>query len=234
MIKSLPEAIGLTKGGSLRAALDRLLCGLGIGPCPDCPTKTNTIAFTVAVVALGAKLAKADGFVSNVEIEAFHRVFETPASQSTNVQRVYDLAKSDVAGFEGYAHQISNLLAREPKLKRDVLEGLFHIAAADGILHNEEDKYLRRISEIFGFTEREFRAVRAMFVHDPEDAYTVLGVSSDVSNAALRARYRQLVRDHHPDAAMARGVPEEFVDMANRKLASINAAYEEIARERGL
>ncbi|MEM9356529.1 MAG: DnaJ family molecular chaperone [Pseudomonadota bacterium] len=234
MLNSLPEAIGLTKGGSLRAALDRLMCGLGLGPCPECPTKTNTIAFTVAVVALGAKLAKADGFVSNVETETFHRVFQTPAAQSTNVQRLYDLAKQDVAGFESYAHQISSLLATEPALKRDVIEGLFHIAAADGILHQQEDNYLHRIAEIFGYTEGEYRAIRALFVHDPDDAYTVLGIKPSISDNDLKSHYRNLVRNNHPDMAMARGVPEEFVEMANRKLASINAAFEEIARERNL
>ena len=234
MLNSLPEALGLTKGGSLRSALDRLMCGLGLGPCPDCPTQTNTIAFTVAVVALGAKLAKADGFVSNIEVETFHKVFSTPASQAANVQRLYDLAKKDVAGFESYANQISNLLASEPKLKKDVIEGLFHIAAADGILHEKEDIYLRRISEIFGFTMTEFRAIRSMFVHDPDDAYTVLGIEPKIDNDTLKAHYRRLVIENHPDVAMARGVPEEFIEMANRKLAAINAAYEEITRERGL
>lgn len=234
MLKSLPEAIGLTKGGSLRTALDRLMCGLGLGPCPDDQQSTNTIAFTVTVVALGAKLAKADGFVSNIEMETFHRVFQTPSGQASNVQRVFDLAKTDVAGFESYASQIANLLAEDAALKRDVFEGLFHIAAADGILHEGEDRYLRRIGEIFGYSETEFRAIRAMFVHDPEDAYTVLGVQPGISDEQLKAHYRKLVREHHPDAATARGVPAEFVEMANRKLASINAAYEEIARERGL
>ncbi len=234
MINSLPEAIGLAKGGSLRTALDRLLCGLGLGPCPDCPQQTNTIAFTIAVVALGAKLAKADGYVSNIEVETFHRVFKTPPDQASNVQRIYDLAKKDTAGFESYAHQISKLLSGNATLKQDVFEGLFHIAAADGILHHGEDKYLRRIGEIFGFTDDEFRATRAMFVHDPDDAYTVLGVHPGIGDEELKNHYRQLVRDNHPDAAIARGVPEAFVEMANRKLASINAAYEEVARERGL
>ncbi|MGI9521237.1 MAG: TerB family tellurite resistance protein [Hyphomicrobiaceae bacterium] len=233
MLNSLPDAINLSRGGSLRAALDRLLCSLGFGPCPECPTKTSTLAFTVAVVALGAKLAKADGFVSRVEIETFHQVFQTPANQSAHVQRVYDLAKQDVAGFESYARQIANLLADETALKHDVFEGLFHIAASDGILHHDEQRYLQRIGEIFGFSEAQIRSVRALFVYDPEDAYTVLGVTGSISDEDLRVQYRRLVRQHHPDAAIARGVPEEFVDMANRKLAAINAAYEEILRERG-
>jgi len=234
MLKTLSEAVGLAKGDPLRTALDRFLCTLGVGNCPDCPTQTRTIAFTIAIVALGAKLAKADGYVSKIEIETFHRVFQPPPHHSANVQRVYDLAKQDVTGFEAYAHQIAKLLKNEPKLKRDVLEGLFHIAAADGVLHKAEDIYLYRIGEIFGFTDREFRSVRALFVYDPNEAYTVLGVSRDISNVDLKAHYRKLVRDHHPDMAAARGVPEEFIDIANKKLAVINAAYEEIERERGL
>ncbi len=234
MLQTLSEAIGLGKGSSLRTALDGLLCTMGLGPCPDCATKTHTIAFTIAVVALGAKLAKADGYVSQIEVETFHRVFQTPPDQSANVQRIYDLAKKDVAGFEAYAKQISKLLMDAPHLRRDVLEGLFHIAAADGLLHEAEDRYLKRISEIFGFQDSEFRSVRALFVQETNDSYAVLGVTRDISDVDLKAHYRSLVRDHHPDAATARGVPEEFVDMANRKLATINAAYEEIARERGL
>ena len=111
---------------------------------------------------------------------------------------------------------------------------MFHIAAADGILHEEEDRYLHRIAEIFAYSQFEYRRIRAMFIFDPEDAYTVLGVDPTISDAALRLHYRQLVRDNHPDRAVARGVPEEFVDMANRKLAAINAAFDEVARERGL
>ena len=234
MLKSLPEAIGLTNGGSLRAALDRLMCGLGLGPCPDCPQKTNTIAFTVAVVALGAKLAKADGYVSRIEVDTFHKVFQTPTAESANVQRLYDLAQRSVSGFESYARQIANLLATQPQLKRDVLEGLFHIAAADGILHEEEDRYLRRIADIFSYSDSEYRRIRSLFIFDPEDAYTVLGVDPAITNDSLRQHYRRLVRDNHPDRAVARGVPEEFIEMANRKLAAINAAYDEVARERGL
>jgi DnaJ like chaperone protein len=150
------------------------------------------------------------------------------------VQGIFDLAKQDVAGFESYAHQIANLLANEPQLKRDVFEGLFNIAAADGILHKSEEIYLSQVAEIFGFSSDVYRSVRAQFVHDPDDAYTVLGLTRDVTDAELRAHYRRLVRDNHPDAMIARGVPKEFIDIATRKLAAINAAYEKIAEERGL
>ncbi|MCB1510561.1 MAG: DnaJ family molecular chaperone [Hyphomicrobiaceae bacterium] len=234
VLKSFGDALGVSKGGALRAALDRLLCGLGLGPCPDGKSNVNTVAFTVAVVALAAKIAKADGVVTHVEAEAFQRVFKTPPEEAKNVQRIFDLAKQDSAGFESYARQISGLLANEPQLKRDVFEGLFHVAAADGILHRDEESQLRRISEIFGFTDHDYRAVRALFVDDPDDPYTVLDVAHSATNDEIKTRYRKLVRENHPDALIARGVPEEFVEMATRKIAAINAAYEVISKERGL
>ncbi|MFY0613227.1 MAG: DnaJ family molecular chaperone [Hyphomicrobiaceae bacterium] len=233
-LKRLSDAIQHGVGTPLKAMLDSLLCGLGLGPCPDDNNATRKIAFTVAVVALSAKMAAADGVVSQIERDAFQVIFKTPADEMGNVQHVFDLAKQDVAGFESYARQMASMLTSEPQLKRDVFEGLFNIAAADGVLHRSEEAYLKQVAEIFGYSEETYRSVRAQFVHDPDDAYTVLGLQSDVSDDDLRARYRLLVRENHPDVMIARGVPEEFIDMATRKLAAINAAYERIARERGI
>jgi len=115
-----------------------------------------------------------------------------------------------------------------------VLEALFHIAAADGIFHGAEDLYLADVARRFGFSDAEYRAIRALFVRDADDPYSILGVSPDISDEELKAHYRRLVREHHPDTLIARGVPEEFVDIANRKLAALNAAYDQIVKERAL
>ena len=233
-LKELSKAIHRGVGTPLRAVVGRLMCNLGLGPCPDTPNATRTVAFTVAVVALSAKMAKADGVVSQVEADAFQAIFQTDASEMRNVQRIFDLAKQDVAGFESYAEQMATLLESEPQLKRDVFEGLFNIAASDGVLHQNEEAYLEVVAEIFGIAPDEYRAIRARFVDDPDDAYIVLGLKRSNTDDEVRAQYRRLVRENHPDALIARGVPKEFVDMADRKLAAINAAYEEIERERGL
>lgn len=234
VLKSLSGALNKTGKGALRSALDRLLSRIGLGPCPEGRQAENTVAFTVAVVALAAKIAKADGVVTRVETEAFARVFALPDNESRNAQRVFDLAKQDVAGIDSYARQIASLLADQPQLKRDVFEGLFHIAAADGILHHDEERHLRDVAEIFGLSDLDYRSVRAFFVDDPDDPFTVLGLRPDVPDDQLKARYRRLVRENHPDALAARGVPQEFIDMATRKIAAINAAYEAVAKERGL
>ncbi len=216
-------------GGTL---LGELAQSLGIGPEPAEPQKH--IAFTIAVIALSAKMAKADGVVACVEVEAFRRVFHFSPEDARNVERVYALAQQDTAGFEAYADQIAGLLKDDRKLLQHVLEGLMHVAAADGILHPKEDEILHDIAMRLGFSESEFRFFRARFVTDPSSPFDVLKISPEATSAEIKAQYRKLVSDNHPDKLMGAGVPTEFIEIANRKLAAINAAYETIARERGL
>lgn len=192
----------------------------------------RTIGFTIAVIALGAKMAKADGQVTKDEVAAFRQVFHIPPHEEANAARVFNLARSDVAGFDGYARQIVNLFGKGDPVLVDVLDGLFNIAMADGVYHPGEDALLKQVAEIFGVDERCFRSLRARHAPDPHDPYDVLGVELDDSPAAIRARWRQLVRETHPDQMIARGVPEEAVKTATRKLAEINLAYETITAKK--
>lgn len=193
------------------------------------------VIFTIAVIALSAKMAKADGTVSIHEVEAFDRIFRVPPSEETNVRRIFDLARQDTAGYEIYAAQIARQLRGNPGLLEDVLDGLFEIAKADGVLHPAELTFLERVADIFGFSPDEFRRIRASHVEpDRADPYTVLGVAYGASEEEIKHTYRLLVRENHPDRLIARGVPEEFLRLANEKLAAINAAYARIMRERRL
>jgi DnaJ like chaperone protein len=121
------------------------------------------------------------------------------------------------------------------QLLEDVLEGLFHIATADGLLHEDEEHYLKQVAKRFGFTKDEYRIIRSRFLpEDQRSPYRVLGVPPDISNDELKAQYRRLMIENHPDKAIARGMPEEFIRIATDKIAAINEAYDEILRERGL
>jgi len=193
------------------------------------------IIFTIAVIALSAKMAKADGTVTTHEVEAFDRIFRVPPSEEANVRRIFNLARQDTAGYEIYAAQIARQLRGNPGLMEDVLDGLFEIAKADGVLHPAELTFLERVADIFGFSPDEFRRIRASHVEpDRADPYAVLGVAYGASEEEIKRTYRLLVRENHPDRLIARGVPEEFVRLANDKLAAINAAYARITRERRL
>jgi DnaJ like chaperone protein len=193
------------------------------------------ITFTIAVIALSAKMAKADGIVTDEEVEAFERLFRVHPDEVANVRRVFDMARQDTAGYETYARQIARRFAGNPALLEDILDGLFEIAKADGVLHPGEAAFLERVAEIFGFAPGEFRRIRAShFAPDLADPYVVLGVAYDASNEEVRRTYLRLVRENHPDSLIGRGVPEEFVRLANDKLAAINGAYDKIVSERGL
>ena len=227
-ISGLATAVG-DAGGSLLSELSGVL---GLNRHDGEPQKD--VAFTVAVIALSAKMARSDGVVSRHEMEAFEQIFRFDPAESANVAHVFNLAKQDVAGFETYADQVATLLKDDRKLLQHVLEGLLYVAAADGALHPKEDEFLKAIAVRFGVTESEFRFFRARFVIDHGNPFDVLKLSPDTGNDEIKAQYRKLVRDNHPDKLMAAGVPAEFVALATRKLAAINAAYDTIAKERGL
>ena len=195
----------------------------------------RSVAFTAAMIALTAKMAKADGVVTPDEIVAFGQLFEMPKGEEKNVARLFNLAKQDVAGFEYYAGRIQRLFADDIQTLEDILDGLFHIAKADGVLHEAELAYLERVAEIFAITPAHFRCIKARHV-EPQgsDPYAVLEVATTASDDEVKRRYRQLVAETHPDRLIARGVPAEFVRIANDRLAVINGAWAKIRAERGI
>jgi DnaJ like chaperone protein len=193
----------------------------------------RSVAFTIAVIALGAKMAKADGAVTKSEVTAFRDVFRIPPGEEANAARVFNLARQDVAGFDAYARRIAAMFGPGHPALCDLMEGLFHIALADGDYHDDEDAFLREVAGIFGLDDLRFRRLRTRFVDGAaRDPYAVLGVSPDASEAEMRAAWREQVRDCHPDRLAARGVPEEAVKMAEQRLIAINAAWEEVRTQR--
>ena len=204
------------------------------------PTETRKIAFATAVIVLGAKLAKADGAVTHQEIRAFKRIFRIDDREVGDVARIYNHAKTSPRGFEPYARQIAALFGQDPVLLEELLIGLFEVARADGDLNPAEVDFLRRVAGIFGFNTLAFERIRARFaaatrdMSRADDAYAVLGLTKKATDDEVKQTYRRLVREHHPDALVAKGMPQEFIEQANKTLAAINAAYDRIAKERKL
>jgi DnaJ like chaperone protein len=189
-------------------------------------------AFAIGVIALSAKMAKADGVVTRSEVDAFCRIFAIPAGENRNVARLYNLAKQDVAGFDSYARDVARLLADDPMMLEGVLDGLFDIARADGAVHERELAYLAEVARIFGFDENAFARVRTRHVIDGVDPYIILEADRSWDRERLQRQYRRLVLENHPDRLIARGVPEEFIRIANDRLAAINAAWDMVERRR--
>ncbi len=192
------------------------------------------IAFTIAAIALGAKMAKADGAVTRDEVAAFGEVFQVPAGEEDHVRLVFDLARKSTAGFESYARQVGRLFASDRTVLEDLLGGLFHIALADGRVCSAEDVYLREVARYFGFDAAEYVRIRAVHVRAQQDVaenpYAILGISPGASAATVREAYHRLIRESHPDLVIAQGLPPECIALATARVARINAAYDQIAK----
>ena len=219
----ITEALAaLASGEGLAAVFDRMRTS------PE-----RTVAFTIAVIGLGAKMAKADGRVTRNEVTAFREVFHIPGPDEPAAARVFNLARQDVAGFEEYARRIRRMFEDSTGPICDLLEGLFYIAMADGHYHPAEEEFLDRVAEIFEVAPGDYRSIRARFVPDAApDPYAVLGVSPDDPLDEIRKQWRRLVRDSHPDVMQARGVPPEAVKLSEKRLIDINHAWEEISAQR--
>jgi DnaJ like chaperone protein len=203
--------------------------------CAACPPGLpgEDPAFSTAVTALGAKLAKADGRAEHGEFAAFSEVFQTDPASARNVQMLYDLARQTTRGYESYARRLAKRYKACPQLLEDVLDGLFHIAVSDGVITGHELDYLERCAELFGLSPLVYRRIKATHVGAAaDDPYVVLGVDPDAPDAAVRGARRRLLADCHPDRVRARGLPEEYVEVFTAKAASINQAYDTIVRER--
>jgi DnaJ like chaperone protein len=193
------------------------------------------IAFTIAVIALGAKIAKADGAVTGDEVAAFREVFQIPSGEEEHVRLVFDLARKSTAGFESYARQVGRLFANDRAVLENLLGGLFHIALADGRIFPAEDAYLREVAQHFGFDAADYIRIRALHVpaeqDTSEDPYTILGVLPGAPANAIRDAYHRLVRENHPDLLIGQGLPPECIALATARVARINAAYEKITKD---
>jgi DnaJ like chaperone protein len=208
----------LSAGESLTTVLDKLRTQ------PE-----RSVAFTIAVIALGAKMAKADGLVTKDEVAAFRQVFHIAERDEAQAARVFNLARQDVAGYEVYANTVAAMFKDDMPVMENLVEGLFHIAMADGQYHPAEDDFVHTVAQKFDISEPAFRAMRTRFAPDaPPDAYDVLGVTPETPLEEVRKIWRQKIRETHPDILMAKGLPEEAITMATKKMIAVNEAWEEI------
>lgn len=203
---------------------------------PRCGPDPNDVEFTAAIVGLGAKLAKADGMVTTDEVAMFARVFRAAPEDEAAMRRVFNIARQTVLGYESYAKRIGKRYRDRPCLLEGVLDGLFQIAASDGVITAEELDYLHSVADHFGFNEDQFRRIKATHLGpDADDPYAVLGVRHDATFEEVRAAYRRLMLENHPDTVTGmKSAPREYEPVAHEKAAAITTAYARIRSERGI
>jgi DnaJ like chaperone protein len=196
--------------------------------------------FAITVVVLAAKIAKCDGPVKREEIDAFKRQFRIPPESVRDIGRLFDQARDSPDSFEPYATQLAEAFADNRGVLEDVLYALAAVARADGSINLREQEFLRRVHTLFGLDRTAWDRVQSGTTRqqapssDEANPYSVLGVARNASDEVLRTTWKKLMRENHPDSLAARGVPEAFIARASDKVARINAAWDQIKRERGL
>jgi len=236
------KIIGALAGLALGHSVFGLLAGLILGhwvdirlakQFPSAEAVRRRQIFATAVSALAAKLSKVDGPVSREEVDAFKEQFRFPDGQMSHVASVYDEAKKDPYGFEPYAKALAENFAAEPFLLAEIFAAFYRIAAIDGGVNQAEQVFLQKVADIFGLAYHSYAEPPPR--SRPRDAspYIVLGVTPSASMAEVKAAWRRLTREHHPDTLIAKGVPPDYVELATKKMAEINAAYDKIRQERG-
>ncbi len=239
--KILAGAAGFAVGGPIGALVGGLAAYAYedeirqvVGRFKPSPDPTRTTAFTVGVIALGAKMASVDGEVTGDEIRAFRQVFEVDETEIGNFERVFEMAKRQPDSYEAYARQLAGLFEPGSTVLEELMHCLFHVATVDGELNPREHAYLRNVAEIFGFDEQGFERLSA---HHMEfmacEPCLVLGGPADAPVDEIKAAYRRLVREHHPDRLIGLGMPEEAIRVATDRLATITQAYERLKEQRG-
>ncbi len=200
------------------------------------PRERLQYAFTVAVIALAAKLAKADGHVTRDEVATLKRIFHIPDDATAQIGAIFNEARKDASGFQPYARQIALLFRNDKAVLEELLAALLMIAHSDGVYHPKERAYISEVAKIFGFDDDNLRRIEGVFIHGAKasdtNPYEVLGVSHKANDEEIKTAYRTLLRENHPDRLIAQGLPEEFIEIANKKMAGINVAYDRIKSER--
>lgn len=231
--KLIGGAAGLALGGPLGAligiVIGHAIVDVAVERLRTPEPERRQVAFTIAAIALAAKMARADGHAGEEEFNAFRRLFRVDPKEEANVVRFYRFAQKSTDGFEAYARQAAQLFEEGSPILEDLLDALFLIARSDGYVTDDEMAYLETVGGLLGFKGGAFARIRSRHVAShPDDPYVILGVEPGADLAEVRAAYRQLVKQHHPDRHIAAGVPTEFIRVAEQRMAAINAAYRTI------
>ncbi len=193
--------------------------------------------FALVVVVLSAKLAKCDAPVNRQEIDAFKRNFGIPPQSAREVGRLFDQARTRTDDYLPFADELGRAFSDQPAMLENALSALFAIARADGAPNRQELEFLGRVHRAFGLGPGAWDRAEnggARPSADEPDAYATLGIPRRASDEEVRATWRRLMREIHPDSLASRGASPQDIAGASEKVARINAAWDRIKRDRGL
>jgi len=192
-------------------------------------------AYFVSMFSILGKLAKVDGKVTTAEIqfiEEFLGGLNIPEQEKQFAKQIFSEAKRSPYSIDDFARQMYQINMRQPTILLSFMDLLFKLVAADGNPNPAEEAALIRIKEIFRIDDQQFNNLKEIYFKDVNRYYKMLNCGPESSNEEIKANYKKLVKDFHPDTIVSKGLPEEFVQFATKRFQEIQEAYEKVKQER--
>lgn len=194
------------------------------------PTRTGD--FNMSLVILSAAVMKADGKAMKSELDYVKGFFSQQFGEAASAEylRVLkEVLEKDIP-LQEVCTQIAGFMALPMRLQ--LLHYLFGIAKADGHVHTKEVETIELIAKYMRIPTADYESIRSMFYKEVGGAYTMLEIDASASDDEVKKAYKRMAVRYHPDKVAALG--EEIQKGATEKFQSIQAAYEQIKKERGL
>lgn len=252
--KAIGAFLGLLRGGISGAIigalighmLDRFIAGLGRGQA------TRQLFFRTLFATLG-HVNKADGRVTPAEIqsaEALMARLQLTSDERQLAIRLFNEGKASDYPLEQHLSAFAHHTVMRHDLRHMLVEILLEAASSDGKMSEAERGVLLRVCHSLHIPGEAFEAMwnsrwrasdggpyrrRAPSPGGQtlDQAYAALGVGASAKDAEVKRAYRKLVAQYHPDKLVSRGLPEEMMEVARRRVREINTAYEQIKQARG-
>ncbi|MCE9550806.1 MAG: co-chaperone DjlA [Betaproteobacteria bacterium] len=239
--------IGAFIGYFLGSFIDRYIA-YGIGGVNPLSQHLRQSVFLETVFISMGKLAKADGHISQDEIDHVEQFIQKLGMSAEHRQQAIALFKRGAdANFdlEPSLKKFIAICGNTHNLKQMLLVYLIVMALADGHIHANEEIILKDVARHFGYDQAAFKQILDMVLNQShfasgqtptasrlDDAYKALGVSKESSDHEIKRAYRKLMSQYHPDKLMGQGVPEDMIAVATEQAKEVQVAYDLITTSR--
>ena len=235
--KWLWGSIGWSLGGPIGAILAYSLASMADGNSQTYRQayqnkSTQPGDFGAALLILLATVVKADGVQSKSELEYVKKFFVNQFGKihaQERMQLFKEILNQDYSTAQVCAQIKSNM---DHATRLQLLHILFGLSQADGHVHPDEVKVIGTMSRYLGISQKDFESIQAMFYKSTNGAYKILEISATASDNEVKKAYRKMAVKYHPDKVQHLG--DDFQKMAEEKFKTLNEAYQQIKRERGL
>ena len=198
----------------------------------------SQFAFFIGAFSMLAKLSQADGRVSKEEIESVERFMVHDLNLNIESRRIamniFQAAMESPGTFQEFTSQFYERFRFQPQLLDLMMDIMLRVSLADGAFSQSEERLILEAKRIFNFSDSQYHAIKSRYIAALDGYYKILGVTRQDTDERIKSKYRSLVKEYHPDKIASKGLPEEFIKLAEDKFREIQEAFDAVRQERNM